>query len=258
MSSRGPTQRARVIDHVVGLTADLDATSALFEQLGFRLTPKASHSEALGTENRCIMLEQGYIELLGVRRHTSFNAPLRERLARGDGWAGIAFATSDMDETRRLLEGCCEIGSALSFDRTLPDCDKSASFTILPIRSIGLTGLETFFCQHHSLDRLRRGADLRNPNGARALGACRLAATDIAAARAFCDRVGGNGELELVAAQSDQGAVMAHVEVIVANLADIRARARRAGLVDLEVPDGVDLPAQQSLALPMRLIGETS
>lgn len=258
MSSLGPLQRRRVIDHVVGITADLDATSALFEQLGFRLTPKAPHSEVLGTENRCIMLEQGYIELLGVRRRTSFNAPLRERLARGDGWAGLAFATSDMEETRRLLDGCCEVGEALSFTRTLPDCDKPASFMILPVTSIGLTGLETFFCQHHSLHRLRRGADLSHPNGARALGACRLAATDMAAARAFCDRIGGRVELDLVDAQSHQGAAIAHVEIIVANLANIRACAHRAGLEELKGPDRADLPAQPSLALPMRLIEERS
>src|ERR1700694_340336 len=54
------------LDHVSHLVRDLDAAAGLLEQLGFKVTP-LSIQEVSGSPvgaNRCVMLEQGYIEIL--------------------------------------------------------------------------------------------------------------------------------------------------------------------------------------------------
>ncbi len=54
------------LDHVSHFVADLDTAAGLLEQLGFKVSP-VSIQEVAGSRvgaNRCVMLEQGYIEIL--------------------------------------------------------------------------------------------------------------------------------------------------------------------------------------------------
>src|SRR3989441_11213281 len=54
------------LDHVSHFVRDLDAAAELLEQLGFKVAP-VSIQEVAGSRvgaNRCVMLEQGYIEIL--------------------------------------------------------------------------------------------------------------------------------------------------------------------------------------------------
>src|SRR3981189_2944173 len=54
------------LDHVSHFVADLEAAAGVLEQLGFTVTP-LSIQEVAGSRvgaNRCVMLEQGYIEIL--------------------------------------------------------------------------------------------------------------------------------------------------------------------------------------------------
>ena len=53
------------IDHTLVGVRDLEAARVAWEKIGFRLTPRGRHI-GWGTGNYCIMLEQGYIELLGI------------------------------------------------------------------------------------------------------------------------------------------------------------------------------------------------
>jgi glyoxalase-like protein len=55
------------LDHLAHSVPDLDAAAAVFEGLGFAVTPRSVHltpQGPAGTSNRCVMLEEGYIELL--------------------------------------------------------------------------------------------------------------------------------------------------------------------------------------------------
>ena len=55
------------LDHLAHFVPDLDAAAAVFESLGFAVTPLSVHltpQGPAGTSNRCVMLEEGYIELL--------------------------------------------------------------------------------------------------------------------------------------------------------------------------------------------------
>src|SRR5260221_857701 len=59
----------RAIDHVVLAVRDLDGAAARYEQLGFTLTPRASHDDRMGTTNRLAQFRsRSFIELLEVDR----------------------------------------------------------------------------------------------------------------------------------------------------------------------------------------------
>jgi hypothetical protein len=90
-----PTPQA--IDHVVIAVRDLDRAAADFARLGFTLTPRGFHS--IGSQNHCIMLRTGYIELLAAPVAHPWLDYYRRFLEGGEGLAAIAFATDDADAT---------------------------------------------------------------------------------------------------------------------------------------------------------------
>ncbi len=101
------------LDHIGWYAADVDAASAAFERLGFRLTPFAWHrnetpdgaAEPSGTGNRCAMLERGYLEFLVAA--PDLDLPLARQLRAGlERYAGIhliAFACADAEAERSRL-----------------------------------------------------------------------------------------------------------------------------------------------------------
>jgi len=66
-----PASAITGIDHTLVGVRDLEAARAAWDKIGFRLTPRGRHI-GWGTGNYCIMLEQGYIELLGILDPTQF------------------------------------------------------------------------------------------------------------------------------------------------------------------------------------------
>jgi hypothetical protein len=72
------------IDHAVVMVKDLDAAAANWQRLGFTLSPRGTHSPALGSGNYTIMFGHDYIELLGILNPTEHNAPRRLRQARAE------------------------------------------------------------------------------------------------------------------------------------------------------------------------------
>lgn len=58
------------LDHLSHFVSDLDAAAAIFEKLGLAVTPVSAQMTPqgpLGTSNRCVMLEEGYLEILAPR-----------------------------------------------------------------------------------------------------------------------------------------------------------------------------------------------
>jgi catechol 2,3-dioxygenase-like lactoylglutathione lyase family enzyme len=59
----------REIDHVVVAVQDLERAAAAYQELGFTLTPTASHDDRMGTSNRLAQFAaKNFIELLAVDR----------------------------------------------------------------------------------------------------------------------------------------------------------------------------------------------
>lgn len=95
-----PPPGALYVDHVSHFVADLDAAAGVFEALGFRVTPTSAHRTAegpSGASNRCVMLEEGYIELLSPTHETPIAQRMRSLMARYDGVHLMCFGTPDAE-----------------------------------------------------------------------------------------------------------------------------------------------------------------
>ena len=84
------------VDHAVVVVGDLDRAAENWQRLGFTVSKRGTHSAKMGTGNTTIMLNEDYIELLGVLAETKHNAPTRAFLARtGGGIERVALTTLD-------------------------------------------------------------------------------------------------------------------------------------------------------------------
>jgi hypothetical protein len=80
------------LDHVAHFVPDLGAAAALLESLGFVVTPESAHATPegpAGTSNRCLMLDEGYIEILAPTLDTEKARRVRAHMAR---YAGVHLA----------------------------------------------------------------------------------------------------------------------------------------------------------------------
>lgn len=89
------------LDHVGVAVHDLDTSAAEWQALGFQLTPTAPHLPGGITANRCVMLSEGYIELLAQIGGRS--ATLEGFLARYEGIHVLSLTTDDAAAAARRL-----------------------------------------------------------------------------------------------------------------------------------------------------------
>lgn len=69
-ASQLPAPGDLVLDHVSHFVDDLDEVARVFGALGLRVTPESAqrvNGRPIGTANRCVMLERGYLEFLSGR-----------------------------------------------------------------------------------------------------------------------------------------------------------------------------------------------
>lgn len=94
------------IDHLGHFVPDLDAAAAVWEELGFAVTPVSVHNvggKPAGTSNRCVMLEEGYLELLAPTLDTPNAQRVRARMQRFVGVHLMCFGTPDANAERERL-----------------------------------------------------------------------------------------------------------------------------------------------------------
>lgn len=108
------------VDHVSHFVADLDAAARAFEALGMRVTPTSVQVTAdgpVGASNRCVMLEDGYIELLSPTHDTPSAQRLRAYMAKYTGVHLVCFGTPDAEDDRRRLEAHGFAPQLVEFER---------------------------------------------------------------------------------------------------------------------------------------------
>jgi hypothetical protein len=185
------------IDHVVIPVASLAAAGRAFEEAGFHVTPETRHSPAMGTANRCVMLDDSYIELIGIVAETAANAPWRRRLEAGPGIGGLAFGSKDIDATAaELRKRAIRAEAVRHFSRETGD--GALRFSVIRIDPAETTGLQCLFCQHHTWELLWQPRLMHHPNGAARLAELALPDADVLAR--FADTTGvrtvaGSGRL---------------------------------------------------------------
>ncbi len=95
------------VDHIAHFVADLDAAAGIFEALGMKVTPTSAHKTPegpVGASNRCVMLEEGYIELLSPTHDTPTANRMRELMRRYDGVHLMCYGTPDAAGEHRRLQ----------------------------------------------------------------------------------------------------------------------------------------------------------
>ena len=84
------------IDHVIVATPTLGELEARCLQLGFAVVGGGTHPH-LGTRNRLIVLDEGYIELLSIADESRVSPHLAQRVAQGGGWVGFAVQSDQIE-----------------------------------------------------------------------------------------------------------------------------------------------------------------
>jgi catechol 2,3-dioxygenase-like lactoylglutathione lyase family enzyme len=145
------------IDHTLIGVRDLEAARTAWARLGLQVTPRGRHI-GWGTANYCIMLERGYIELLGIVDPAQFTNNLETFLEQREGLLGLAFNSRDADATTAWLkaqglhpEGPRDLKRALE----MPDGDLLPAFKLVHLPPEETPGLRAFFCQHLSPEIIR-------------------------------------------------------------------------------------------------------
>jgi hypothetical protein len=159
------------IDHTLVGVRDLEAARATWQTLGFTLTPRGRHM-GWGTGNYCIMLESGYIELLGVVDPSQFLNNLDGFLKKREGLMGLAFGTDnpaqcaeDLKESGVVFEG----PKGLKRKLELPEGEVLPAFELLYLDRDATPGINAFITHHLTPELIRRPEWLRHANRAKRL-----------------------------------------------------------------------------------------
>ncbi len=124
------------LDHVAIGGPALPVLEGAYERLGFTLTPLARH-RGLATGNRCIMLRQGYLELIALVAPSAPAEGFDTILARYDGLHIVALGIDDADATLdRLRRAGLDVPGIAHLARPVDDTDPDgaqARFERLPL-----------------------------------------------------------------------------------------------------------------------------
>jgi hypothetical protein len=95
------------VDHVSHFVADLDAAARVIQSLDITVTPTSVQKTAegpVGAANRCVMLDEGYIELLSPTHDTPAAGRMRALMRRYDGVHLMCYGTPDAEGEHRRLQ----------------------------------------------------------------------------------------------------------------------------------------------------------
>lgn len=188
---------ACALDHVGVAGADLDHLAAAFTRVGFTLTPRARHAGRrtpdgpivpFGTGNRCVMLRQGYIELIAILDASAFTNGLELQLARYEGIHIIAFGIEDEEQNlARMRSAGIAIPGIAYLERPVDDTNPTgpkARFARLPLPNAPEGRI--FLIRHLTPEAIRQERFLVHPNHAASLDAVILAVAEpVETARRF-------------------------------------------------------------------------
>jgi hypothetical protein len=139
------------LDHLAHFVPDLGAAARVFEDLGLRVTPESAHraqGAPAGTSNRCVMLEQGYLELLAP----TLDTPNAQRVrARMDLFVGIhlaCFGTPDAAaEHARLAAHGFEPEPLVNLERKI-ETGESVRFSVVHVPPGKMPEGRVQYCEH--------------------------------------------------------------------------------------------------------------
>jgi hypothetical protein len=181
MSPRESEAALHGIDHVQVVVRDLEVARRTWARLGFTLAPRGRHLNR-GTGNYCMMLREGYIELIGLVDPALPSSNLDAQLAIGAGPIALSFgAPSSAVAAKHLASAGFSPTGPTFMERTIErpeDMTGRVAFEIVDLEPEAVPGFRTFVCVHLSEKALRDPAWLEHANGAVATTGFTVAAED--------------------------------------------------------------------------------
>lgn len=136
------------LDHtVINVHFELDRAQAIFESLGFFLTPRGRHS--LGSINHLIVLEDDYVEIVGLPTDT--DVLRQEVLDSPIGIDGLVFQTNNADQTYQAFtraKRAIQPLQAFSRPVELEGATYAARFRTTRFEAGTFPAGRVYFCQH--------------------------------------------------------------------------------------------------------------
>jgi hypothetical protein len=271
---------AATLDHVGFCTDAPQDLWAVYERLGFTLTPIARQSaartqggpvERTGIGNRCAMLRHGYLELLGILDPSLFDRGIGNFIARYRGLHILAFGVNDAEaELPRLRRAGFDIPGVVPLQRPVDDDAPDgplARFSRVPMPDAPEGRLQ--LVQHLTPELIWQERWMDHANRAVALEAAILVVADPAEAGARLSRLTGGvlepdpaggfmlpfqqGRLRILppmALEAVLPGVVAPTLPFIAGFVvrtddgNAAARALLAGMETREAPDGLMVPPE--------------
>ena len=139
------------LDHFGHFVPDLAAAAAVWEKLGFRVTPVSEHQiggKPAGTSNRCVMLAEGYLELLAPTLDTPNAARVRARMDKFVGVHLCCFGTpAAQAEHQRLAAHGFEPEPLVSLQRTI-ETGELVRFAVVYVPPSKMPEGRVQYCEH--------------------------------------------------------------------------------------------------------------
>ena len=182
-----PPAGALVLDHVAHFVPDLGSAGELLEALGFVPTPLSHHrigGKPAGTSNRCLMLREGYIEILAptldtpnAERARDHVARVRDHMARYPGVHLVCFGTpaAEADHARLVTQGF-DPEPLVELRRKTADSTLGFKVVYAPPKKMPEGRIQ--YCQQLTPELLWTKAHLAHRNGVLGLAAAWIVARD--------------------------------------------------------------------------------
>jgi hypothetical protein len=202
------------LDHVSHFVGSLEKTGALLEGLGFVVTPESAQvtqDGPAGTSNRCVMLAEGYLEILAPTDDTANAIRMRRSMRRYRGVHLVCFGTPAAEEEHFRLQAHGFAPQPLvRLERKVED-GRTARFSVVRAAPGKMTEGRVQYVEHLAPEAIWRARHLRHRNGVLALAAAYVTATSPARVAARWARFMGGlprREGQLIALQTDRGKVL--------------------------------------------------
>jgi Glyoxalase-like domain len=150
------------LDHLAHFVPDLEAAAAVWEKLGFAVTPVSHHNvsgKPAGTSNRCVMLEEGYLELLAPSKETTDTPHAQRVRALMKRYVGVhlaCFGTPDAAaEHARLGAHGFEPEPLVSLERKVEN-GNLARFNVIYVPPGKMAEGRIQYCEHLTPEHLWR------------------------------------------------------------------------------------------------------
>lgn len=185
------------IDHVMIVVPDLDRAAQAWARFGFDVQPRGVH-KGLGTANHLMILDEDYIELLGVLEPLPNNLRYKEIGEQGGALANVALGTDGADLAHAAwTEAGLDPEPVIAFDRgvEIDGRTERAAFRIVRLPHAARPGVGLFVCNHLTPHFVYRPEWRNHANGAQGISHVTVVAADPGRHRAAAEKVFGAGAI---------------------------------------------------------------